>query len=111
MRSICVRLPSGTSSQLPVRVALEDYNRQLSQIILDGRFVASGRFTSEWQTVTIPFSELRGGGRELAAAPATVGNLPAFQNGADLSNLKELVFFLDDAGEVLIDNLRLVRVE
>ena len=65
----------------------------------------------EWQTVTIPFSELRGGGRELAAAPATVGNLPAFQNGADLSNLKELVFFLDDAGEVLIDNLRLVRVE
>ena len=106
-----VRLPSGTSSQLPVRVALEDYNRQLSQIILDGRFVASGRFTSEWQTVTIPFSELRGGGRELAAAPATVGNLPAFQNGADLSNLKELVFFLDDAGEVLIDNIRLVRAE
>lgn len=104
-----VRLPSGTASSLPVRVALEDYNRRASQIILDGRFAPSGQFTSEWQTVTIPFTALRGGGRELAAAPATVGNLPAFQDGADLSTIKQLVFFLDEQGEVFIDNLRLVE--
>ena len=103
-----VRLPSGTAGRLPVRVALEDYNRQVSQIVLDGRFVASGRFTSEWQTVTIPFSALRGGGRELASAPATVGDLPEFAGGADIANLKQLVLFLDESGEVLIDNIRLV---
>jgi hypothetical protein len=105
------RLPSGTAEQLPVRVALEDYNRQLSQIILDGRFTPSGRFTTEWQTVTIPFEALRGGGRELAAAPATVGNLPEFQDGADLSAIKQLAFYLDASGEVLIDNVRLVTAD
>ena len=104
------RLPSGSAAQVPVRVALEDYARQTSQIILDGRFVAGGRFTSDWQTVTIPFTALRGGGRELAAAPATVGN-PAFRDGADYSTLKQLVFFLDDSGEVLIDNVRLVTAD
>lgn len=102
------RLPSGTASQLPVRIAMEDYNRAVSQIILDGRFTDSGQFTAEWQTVTIPFTDLRGGGRELAAAPATVGNLPEFRDGADYGNLKQLVFFLDATGEVLIDNIRLV---
>ncbi len=105
-----VRLPEGTSARLPVRVALEDYNRQVSQIILDARYTSAGPFTTAWQTVTIPFTELRGGGRELAAAPATVGNLSAFQDGADLRNVKQLVFFLDESGEVFIDNLRLVDV-
>jgi hypothetical protein len=105
------RLPSGTAEQVPLRVALEDYGRQLSQIVLDGRFVESGRFTAEWQTVTIPFEALRGGGRELAAAPATVGDLPEFADGADLSNLKQLAFYLDEAGEVLIDNVRLVTAD
>ncbi|MEM0961323.1 MAG: glycan-binding surface protein [Bacteroidota bacterium] len=105
-----VRLASGTADQVPVRVALEDYGRQTSQIILDGRFTPSGRFTTDWQTVTIPFSALRGGGRELAAAPATVGDLPEFQDGANPASIKQLVFFLDDAGEILIDDLRLVAL-
>ena len=103
-----VRLPSGTSTRLPIRVALEDYNRRTSQIILDARYTPSGQFTSAWQTVTIPLSELRGGGRALAAAPATAGNLPAFRDGADLSIVKQLVFFLDESGSVFIDNIRLV---
>ena len=104
-----VRLASGSADRVPVRVALEDYTRKTSQIILDGRFAPSGRLTSEWQTVTIPFSELRGGGRELAAAPATVGNAPQLADGADFATIKQLVFFLDDAGEVMIDDVRLVR--
>ncbi|MEM1116899.1 MAG: hypothetical protein AAF845_09215 [Bacteroidota bacterium] len=106
-----VRLPSGAAAQVPVRVALEDYNRATSQIILDSRFTASGQFTTEWQTVTIPFTALRGGGRELAAAPATVGNLPEFRDGADYANLKQLVFFLDETGEVWVDDIRLVPAE
>ena len=105
------RLASGTAERLPVRVALEDYTRQTSQIVLDGRFTPSGRFTTEWQTVTIPFAALRGGGRELAAAPATTGDRPAFQDGADFGTIKQLVFFLDETGEVLIDDLRLVTAD
>ncbi|HKL89249.1 MAG TPA: hypothetical protein VJ884_09605, partial [Salinibacter sp.] len=77
----------------------------------DARYTPSGQFTTEWETVTIPFSELRGGGRELAAAPATVGNLPEFRDGADLSNIKQVVFFLDESGAVLIDDIRLIDAE
>jgi hypothetical protein len=106
-----VRIPSGTTMQLPVRVAMEDYGRQVSQIILDARYTDAGEFSTEWQTVTIPFTELRGGGRELAAAPATVGNLPAFRDGANYASIKQFIFFLDDAGEVLIDNIRLIPAE
>lgn len=106
-----IRLPTGTASLVPIRVGLEDYNRQVSQIILDGRFSSSGDFTSEWQTVTIPFKELRGGGRELASAPATVGDLPDLRDGADLGYIKQLVLFLDDEGDVFIDNLRLIETD
>ena len=106
-----VRLASGTSAQLPVRIALEDYNRAVSQIILDARFADAPAFTTEWTTVTIPFSALRGGGRELAAAPATVGNLPAFEDGADFGIVKQLMFFLDASGEILVDDIRLVAAE
>ena len=108
-----VRLPSGTATRLPVRVGLEDYNRQLSQRLLDASFISSDQYTSEWQTVTIPIMALRGGGRELAASPATVGGAlpdPSANNGADMSNIKHLVVFLDEHGEVFIDNLRLVNV-
>ena len=49
-----VRLPSGTAERLPVRIGLEDYGRQFSAATLDGRYTPSGRFTSAWQTVTIP---------------------------------------------------------
>ncbi|OZC03557.1 hypothetical protein, partial [Rubricoccus marinus] len=47
-----VRLPSGTATRVPVRIGLEDYNRQLSQIILDARYADAGQFSTEWQTVT-----------------------------------------------------------
>ncbi len=106
-----VRLASGSAGQLPVRVALEDYDRQTSQVVLDGRFTEAGAFSADWQTVTIPFAALRGGGRDVAAAPATVGDLPGGPGGADPARIKQLVFFLDEAGEVWIDDLRLVSAE
>ncbi|NBC18903.1 MAG: hypothetical protein GVY18_16495 [Bacteroidetes bacterium] len=106
-----VRLPSGTASDLPLRIGLEDYGRQLSLALLDARYAPSGQFTSAWQTVTIPVTDLEGIARTLAASPATVGDLPTAeaQGGADLSNVKQLVVYMVDAGEVFIDNLRLVE--
>ena len=106
-----LRLPSGTAARVPVRLAVQDYGGGTSQVVLDSRFAPSGRLTDEWQTLTVPLSALRGGGREAAAAPATVGvDVPAAP-GADLSRVKQLVFFLDDAGEVLVDDVRLVAVD
>ncbi|MDX1419950.1 MAG: glycan-binding surface protein [Rubricoccaceae bacterium] len=104
-----VRLPSGTATELPLRVGLEDYGRQLSLALVDARYTPSGQFTSEWQTVTIPLSDLQGIDRALAASPATVGDLPETQGGADLSNVKQLVVYMAGAGEVFLDNLRLVE--
>ncbi|MEP0546032.1 MAG: glycan-binding surface protein [Rhodothermales bacterium] len=102
-----IRLPSGTASSLPIRVGLEDYSRQFLGATLDGRSTPSGQFTAEWQTVTIPLSDLRPGGRQLAASPATVGGAPT-RGEFDVSNVKQLVFFMDEQGDVFIDNVRLV---
>jgi hypothetical protein len=104
-----VRLPSGTADSLPVRVGLEDYSRQFSGATLDGRLVPSGQFTSEWQTVTIPLNELQAGQRDLAAAPATVGGEVAPPRvGADMTNIKQMIVFMDESGEAFVDNIRLV---
>ena len=105
-----VRLPSGTADALPLRFGFEDYNRQFSGAKLDGSYTASGQFTTEWQTVTIPLVNLRGGGYQLAAAPATVGGDSANPQGrADWSNVKQLIIYMDEAGDVLLDNIRLVE--
>jgi hypothetical protein len=106
-----VRLPSGTAADIPLAIGLEDYSRQLSAAPLRGSYAPEGQFTSEWQTVTIPLSDLQAGGRMLAAAPATVGaSLPDnIGAGVDYGNVKHLVVYMEEAGEVLIDNLRLVE--
>ncbi len=105
-----VRLTSGTSQSIPLRFGIEDYNRQFSGAKLDGSYTESGRFTSEWQTVTIPLVNLRGGGFQLAAAPATTGNVAEPQGRADWGNVKQLIIYMDEAGEVLLDNIRLVEI-
>ena len=104
-----VRLPSGTAERLPIRIGLEDYGRTFAGAQLAGAYAPEGGFTSEWKTVTIPVAALRTGGPQLAASPATVGDLPEPQGGTDFSNIKQLIVYLDDAGEVVIDNVRLVE--
>jgi hypothetical protein len=104
-----VRLPSGTADHLPIRIGLEDYGRQFAGATLDGRFVPGGEYTAEWKTVTIPLGDLEAGGRELAASPATVGDLPVDPDQIDWSNIKQVVVFMGESGEVFIDNLRLVE--
>jgi hypothetical protein len=106
-----VRLPSGTASDLPLRIGLEDYGRQLAAAPLRGSYAPDDQFTSEWQTVTIPLTDLQSGGRQLAASPATVGDLPPaeLQGQIDLTNVKHLVIYMDESSEVFIDNLRLVE--
>lgn len=108
-----VRLVSGVASRLPIQVGLEDYNRQTSQVVLEARYAESERFTTDWHTVTIPVAELRGDGHKVAAAPAATDDSAAATEGqgADLSNVKQFVLFMDDAGEVVIDDIRIVRTD
>jgi hypothetical protein len=83
-----VRLASGTAASLPVRVGLQDYDRQTSAVTLSGAGTPAGRLTSEWQTVTIPFSALEG--------------------NANLANIKQFSITMQESGEVFLDNIRLV---
>ncbi|MEM9663308.1 MAG: hypothetical protein AAF970_00150 [Bacteroidota bacterium] len=109
-----VRLPNGeAATELPLRVGLEDFGRQLSMARVDQSYITDAQFSPEWATVTVPFADLQGGQRILAASPATVGDLPdsAFMGQANLANIKHLVIHMDGAGEVFIDNIRLVAID
>jgi hypothetical protein len=75
-------------NELPVAVAVEDYDRAVSRVKLDGDFSANGVFSSDWQTVRIPFTALAG--------------------NANFSRIKQLFFEFSGAGEVYMDQIRLV---
>ncbi len=83
------RLASGSAPSVPLQIGLEDYGKRVSSAPLSATFAASGSLTTEWQTVTIPFAALDG--------------------DADLANVKQLVMLMDGAGEVFLDDIRLVR--
>lgn len=83
------RLASGSAPSVPLQIGLEDYGKRVSSAPLSAAFAAGGSLTTEWQTVTIPFSALDG--------------------DADLANVKQLVMLMDGAGEVFLDDIRLVR--
>ena len=85
-----LKTASGTFDQLPVMLAFEDYERANSNAAsLVSSYVKSGKFTSQWQEVTVPFS--------------------AFNTGIDQTNVKQLLFKFAKSGEVYIDNIRLVN--
>lgn len=85
-----VRLPAGASPAVPVRVGLEDSARRMATAPLAATFGSLPTLTTTWQTLTIPLSALEG--------------------PADLRTVRQLVFLLDDASEVLLDDIRLVRI-
>lgn len=83
-----LRIPDGTATSLPFRIGLEDYGKRLSVVSVVGSYSPTGQFTTGWQTVTIPLSELEG--------------------EADFTSIKQLVFHMHEAGEMFIDNIRLI---
>ncbi len=83
-----VRLASGTAASVPVQIGLQDYDKRFSSVPLASRFGPSPVLTTEWQTLTIPFSALEG--------------------DADLRRVQQLLVRMNGAGEVYLDNLRLV---
>jgi hypothetical protein len=83
-----VKTKGGKVNELPIAVAMEDYDRAVSRVKLDGDYCENGIFTSDWQTVRIPLTALAG--------------------NANFSKIKQLFFEFSGAGEVYIDQIRLV---
>ena len=79
-------------AEIPVKVGFEDYERRTSFVKLDDRYLDGGAFTpGTWQTVRIPMADLSG--------------------EVDLSDLKQLLIRMEGAGEVYLDNIRLIRLD
>lgn len=84
-----IKSAGGTFASLPINIGFEDYERQLSLLPLEGKLVDGGQIGPDWARVRIPLSELPG--------------------SANFGNIKQFVMQMSGAGEVYIDNIRLVR--
>ena len=71
---------------------MEDYQRGLSLTTLNSTFFEEGEFVKgQWQDVIIPVSEL--------------------PDNIDYTDIKQFVMYFDQKGEVMFDNIRLVRMD
>lgn len=86
-----VRAVKGSFSNLPVAFAFEDYTGVQTYCGFNAK-QASGRFTDQaWTTVTIPLADF-----------------PFIRNGAELSKIKQFMIQLEGAGDVYVDDIRLI---
>jgi hypothetical protein len=85
-----LKMASGSASTLPFFIGFEDYERAKTFVNLKSEFVEGGQYTADWKQVTVPVS----------AIPAKV----------DIKRIKQLYFNLEGAGEVYIDNLKMVKL-
>lgn len=77
---------TASTSELPVMVGFEDYERRTSFVTLD-QSLTNGGYGTKWTTVRIP----------LAALPKTV----------DFADIKQFMMKMEGKGEVFIDNIRI----
>jgi hypothetical protein len=85
-----LKMANGSATTLPFFIGFEDYERAKTFVNLKPEFVEGGQYSTLWKKVTIPVS----------AIPATI----------DLKRVKQLYFNLEGAGEVYIDNLKMVKL-
>lgn len=88
-----VRAVKGSFSNFPVAFAFEDYTGVQSFCGFNLK-QASGRFNDQsWTVVEIPLKDF-----------------PFIRNGGDLSKVKQFMIQLEGAGDIYLDDIRLVRV-
>ncbi|MEM9920091.1 MAG: hypothetical protein AAF990_18490 [Bacteroidota bacterium] len=85
-----LKMARGSAKELPIMIGFEDYERAKRFVELKSSFVEGGQYTTSWKTVRIPISKI-----------------PA--DGLDFKRIKQLYVNLAGAGEVYIDNIRLVQ--
>jgi hypothetical protein len=80
-------------SRVPIMIfLLEDYAEVKSAAVLRASYMESYPLNEDWRTVTVPLSDF-----------------PARVDGIDLTNIKQLIIELQGAGDVMIDDMRIVE--
>ena len=92
-----VRSKQGTMYGLPIVLTLEDYSGGMGFAYTGNRYFERAFIDEQWQTVTVPLSAF-----DLAAQ----GSAPL-----DATNVKQLMFELQQSGSIYIDDIQLVFYE
>lgn len=80
-------------SRLPIMVfLLEDYSGVMSAAPLRAGYMARYPLDTLWREVSLPLSDF-----------------PAKKDGLDLTNIKQLIIELQGSGDVMLDDMRIVR--
>ncbi|MFT5166240.1 MAG: hypothetical protein ACI8P3_001471 [Saprospiraceae bacterium] len=85
-----IKSTSESTDQIALKIGFEDYDRAKVFVSLDSKYVAGGKYSTDWKKVTVPLS--------------------AIPDGVDFTRIKQLYVELEKSGEVYIDNLRLVKL-
>ena len=83
-----IKIMSGDLNSFRFKVGFEDYERVKSFANLDAKFTDRGKFTNDWTKVVIPLS--------------------AVSDEIDYARIKQMYFDLEGAGEVYVDNIKLI---
>lgn len=78
------------TSELDLYFGLQDYNRNVVRTVISTEYTNKDAFGATWTRVLIPIQELKG-------------------NAIDFSDIKQLVFQMEKSGDLLIDEIRMVR--
>lgn len=92
-----VRSRQGTMFGLPIVLTLEDYSGGMGFAYTGNRYFERPFIDEQWQTVTVPLSAF-----DLAAAGSSA---------LDPTNVKQLMFELQQSGSIYIDDIRLIFYE
>ena len=87
-----IRSASETMKSLPVAMCLEDYGGLQAWTGFSGKMLDTETITTEWSTVTIPILEF---------------NFEEY--GTDVSNIKQFMIQFEAAGDIYIDEVKIVE--
>ncbi len=85
------RMKDGERGMLPWAIGFEDFTGSQAWLGLSEAAITDEKFTTEWTTVTLPLSEF-----------------DWMDQGANASNIKQLIIQLEADGEVYLDEIKIV---
>jgi hypothetical protein len=86
-----VRLPQGERANLPWAIGFEDYTGASAWLGMTTNAIKGPKIDTNWVRVELPLSEFNWS-----------------EMDADISNIKQVIFQVEAAGEVYIDNIQLI---
>ncbi|NVK26600.1 MAG: hypothetical protein HWE14_01085 [Flavobacteriia bacterium] len=86
-----VKLPQGERASLPWAMGFEDFTGAQAWLGLNANVVKADKITTEWTRIELPLSEFNWD-----------------EQGADASNIKQIIIQFEAEGEVMLDEIRIV---